>query len=174
VFNYGTEYYDPANLWQTIQDFSTSSSCTYTFMQPGSYVLVAWASSAPGIPTAGVPAIMGRSIHVSGTEGILLTGLQISPAGSVQVGDAVTFTATATHSADGDIYYRFDLIPNYGTTDYDPNNNYETIQDFSTTNTSTQTFTESGSYIIVVWASATPSFPTDVPPSIIGGSVTVE
>ena len=86
----------------------------------------------------------------------------------------MTFTASARNIAGGDIFYRFDLIPNYGTSSYDPNNNYEVIQDFSTAGSCTHTFTEAGGYIIVVWASPTASIPTEETPQIIGGSIAVE
>jgi hypothetical protein len=173
VFNYGSEYYDPINYWQTIQDFSSDNTCTHTFIQAGSYVVVAWASPTTNIP-GGAPPIMGRSITVGGDGGVLITNLDMDVTGTVRAGDSVTFAASAVNSAGGDVYYRFDLIPNYGTSDYDPNSNYQTIQDFSTSGNCTYNFTESGSYIIVVWASSTASIPTDIPPPIIGGSVTVE
>ena len=107
------------------------------------------------------------------SSSLVLTGLDISPAGALQTGQAVTFTATAINPAGGDVYYRFDLVPDYGTGDYDPFNNWQMVQGFSPTRTCTYTFTESGSYIIVVWASSTASIPTGIAPPIIGGSVAV-
>jgi PKD repeat protein len=172
--NYGTDSYDPANNWQTIQDFSTDSSCTYSFAQEGSYVVVVWASDSESIPTVNDPPIIGGSLTVGGEGDTAITGLDMNITGTPQAGDSVTFTASATNSSDGDIYYRFDLIPNYGTSSYDPNNNYQTIRNFSTGSNCTHTFTESGSYIIVVWASSTASIPTNTAPPIIGGSITVE
>jgi hypothetical protein len=171
--DYGTEAYDPLDNWQTIQAFSTATTCTHTFSEAGSYVIVVWASSTQNIPTGAAP-IFGGSVTVGDDSTVVINSLNISPTGTLQTGQMVTFTASAAHPTGGDIYYRFDLVPNYGTSSYDPNNNYQTIQDFSTNGTCTYTFTESGSYIIVVWASSTASIPTDMAPAIIGGSITVQ
>jgi hypothetical protein len=173
VPNYGTANYDPMNNWQTIQDFSTVKTCGHTFTETGSYVVVVWASLWQSIPFGAAP-IIGGSVTVGDDSLVTRSGLDMNITGTLRAGDSVTFTATAISSDGGDMYYRFDLIPNYGTSDYDPDNNYQTIQGFSAANTCTHTFNQAGSYIIVVWASATPSFPTDIPPPIIGGSVTVE
>jgi hypothetical protein len=103
-----------------------------------------------------------------------ITGLEIKLTATATVGDPVTFTASAISSCSGVINYRFDVIPDYGTDDYDPNNVFQSLQDFSTANICTHTFNESGGYIIVVWASPTLSIPTDIAPPIIGGSITIE
>ena len=116
-----------------------------------------------------------RFYPLTGTETdvkVLTTGLQITPAGEVEVGDSVTFTANAVNLDSGTIYYRFNLIPDYGTTDYDPFNNWSMIQDFSTANTCSYTFSEATDYIVVAFASATPDLSGDFI-TIIGGSVTV-
>ena len=171
--NYGTGNYDPFNNYQTIQDFSQANTCTHTFTQAGGYIVVVWASPTASIP-GNVPPIIGGSVTVGDSGPVRITGLGMNASGSLQVGDSVTFTAGGANSSGGDIYYRFDLIPNYGTGSYDPFNNYQTIQDFSTGGTSSYTFNQAGSYIIVVWASATASIPTAGAPPIIGESVTVE
>jgi hypothetical protein len=171
--NYGTNDYDAATNWQTIQEFSAAITCRKTFDTAGGYVVVAWASTTASIPTGAAP-IIGASFTIGGSAGVGITSLDMSPARTIQAGESVTFTASGVNATTGDIYYRFDLIPNYGTSSYDPNNNYQTIQSFSTANTCTHTFSEAGSYVIVVWASSTAAFPTDIPPPIIGGSITVQ
>jgi hypothetical protein len=170
---YATDDYDPDNDSQIIQDFSTDNNCIYTFAEAGSYVVVASASFTTSIPTGAAP-IIGGSFVIGGSGGVALTSLNISPTGTIQVGDSATFTASATLTGGGEVYYRFDLIPDYGTSDYDAFNNWQTIQEFSTASSCTYTFNESGSYIIVVWASPIAEFPSDEAPQIIGGSVTVE
>ncbi len=90
----------------------------------------------------------------------------------ISVNESVTITADAVSTCEGDIYYRFDLIPGYNTENYDANNVYTTIQDFSLENSVTHTFTSPGNYIIVAFASATQGFPVGAYP-IIGGSIIV-
>jgi hypothetical protein len=104
---------------------------------------------------------------------VAITGLDMNVTQALQVGDSVTFTASAINTCGEDIYYRFDLIPDYGTAEYDPAN-FENLQNFSQQNSLTRTFNEQGSWIMVVQASATEGFPTDPAIPIIGGSVTVE
>jgi plastocyanin len=170
--NYGTNDYDPFNNFQTIQNFSESKSCTHTFTQSGGYIIVVWASPTASFPATDRP-IIGGSVSVGGSGSVSITALDMSTTGTLQAGDSVTFTASGTSATGGDIYYRFDLIPNYGTNDYDPFNNFQTIQNFSKSKSCTHTFTQSGGYIIVVWASPTASFPATERP-IIGGSITVK
>jgi hypothetical protein len=170
--NYGTEDYDPMNNWQPLEDFSIDSSCTHTFTEAGGYVVVVWASSTSSIPIGAAP-IIGCSVTVGGVGPVVITGLEMNLSGALEVGDSVTFTAAATDPDAEEIYYRFDLIPNYGTNDYDPLENYQTIKDFSTASTCEYTFSESGNYVIVVWASEAASMPENAPP-IIGGSVAVK
>jgi hypothetical protein len=172
VPNYGSDNYDPVNTWQTLQAFSTTNTCTYSFTQEGSYVVVVWAAPTPSIPSGAAP-IIGGSVTIGSGNSVSLNSLSITPTGTVQSGDAVTFTAAGTDSGGGDVYYRFDLIPNYGTSDYDPNTVYTTVQDFSTQASTTHTFSTAGSYIMVVWASESQRFPEGTTP-IMGGSITVE
>lgn len=70
--------------------------------------------------------------------------------------------------------HRFDLIPHYGTEQYDPDHHFQTLQDFYAKSTCTHTFTAAGSYMVVVWASDTAGIPTGIAPPWIGGSITVE
>jgi hypothetical protein len=169
--NYGTDDYDPNNNWQTIQGFSTSSSCTHTFNTAGKYVVVVWASSTPNILTGAAP-IIGGSVTVGDDGSVDITGLSMNITETLETGASVTFTADAISSVAADLYYRFDLIPGYGIGEYDPMNVYETIQDFSTSNTCTYTFNEANSYVLIARASPTPSILSASAP-IIGGSVQV-
>lgn len=104
---------------------------------------------------------------------VTTTGLTFSPADSVAPGDTVTISASAVNRSGGPIYYRFDLVPNYGTSAYDPFNNWTMIQDFSTSNTCNYRFSSANNYIVVVYASSTMSIPTSGAASIIGGAVSV-
>jgi hypothetical protein len=113
------------------------------------------------------------SAELFGCSSIVITGLNTDMTAAPRAGDSVTLTVSAINCSGGEVYYRFDLVPNYGTSDYDPMNIFQTIQDFSTSNTCTHTFTESGSYVVVVWGSATASIPSGAAP-MFGGSITVE
>jgi sugar lactone lactonase YvrE len=173
--NYGTGDYDPANNFTTVQNFATQASYTHTFTTAGSYIMVVWASDVQGFPTVSAFPIIGPSVTVGGGQGTIdVTGLSMNLTQTPQVNDSVTFTASAISSTGGDIYYRFDLIPNYGTDDYDPANNFTTVQNFATQASYTHTFTTAGSYVMVVWASDVQGFPAVSAFPIIGGSVTVE
>jgi hypothetical protein len=170
--NYGTGSYDP-NSSQMLQDFSTSNSCTHTFDQEGSYIMVLFVSDTAGFLTDPDAPLFGGSLTVGGEGVVNMSRFERSPSGPVQVGSGVTFTAGAVASGGGDIYYRFHLIPDYGTSSYDANNS-QMLQDFSTSTSCTHTFTEAGSYIVVVFGSNTSAFlPVSAVP-IIGGAITIE
>jgi len=174
--NYGTSLYDPNNKFSTIQNFSNANTASYTFNETGSYIVVAWASPTNGFSSEYVQ-ILGGTVSVvdktdSGGTCIQITGLDFSTGQEAKTGDLVTFTADAVNMCSSTTYYRFDLIPNYGTSDYDPNNNFQTIQDFSTSASCAYRFSTAGNYIIVVRASTTPGFPSETPP-IFGGSIKV-
>ncbi len=170
--NFGTAAYDPVSGWEMIQDFSTTNVASYRFPEAGSYILVAWASPIPAIQPGAAP-IIGGSITVGGDQPVMLKGLKTNFTDNPKVGQIVKLTATAVNNSGGEIYYRFDLIPNYGLATYDPDNHWETIQNFSTIDTTTHTFTKAGSYIVVVWASATKKIPQGAAP-MFGCSITVE
>lgn len=102
----------------------------------------------------------------------LITGVKMDAMGTVKVGTTVNFTALTNHAYDQTIYYKFNIVPKYGTPEYDANNVWSTIQDFSTSTTASYTFTEAGSYIIVVFARSEVNTPID-PAPIYGGAITV-
>lgn len=168
--NYGTENYDPNNGYQTLQNFTASGTYSHTFNDTGAYILVAFASPDTSDPKIDAP-IMGACIDVGGS--IQINSLSMNATKALTAGDSVTFTVEALRNGGETLYYRFDLIPNYGTAQYDPYNNYETIQNYSTVNTCTHTFNQAGNYIIVVYAS-----PTDTHPgqgvAMIGGAIRVK
>lgn len=91
---------------------------------------------------------------------------------TIRVGEEVKITAEAISSCSGDLYYRFDYIPGYGTDSYDPNTNFKVIQDYKTQNYVTTTFAEPGNYIIVAKVSRTDQPVAGAAP-LIGSSLTV-
>jgi hypothetical protein len=174
VKDYGTTDYDPMTNWETRQNFSTSNFHTYAFTEPGIYVVIVQASSIPTIPVDTTPLQAGATVTVGDDSSISITGWDMDLAGvPTATGVPVQFEAEAISAEEEDIYYRFDLIPNYGTAAYDPVNNYQTIQDFSTEDECTHTFTSAGSYVVRVWASFTPSIPEGAAP-MVGGTITIE
>ena len=170
--NYGTADYDPFNVYETLQDFSTSNTLTHTFDTVGDYILVVFTSTSASIPTISNPSIIGGSISVGRGNNIQINMLDYSVTSSVNLGDSMIFTLDGIAGDSGDIYYRFDLIPNYGTADYDPFTVYETLQNFSTSNTLIHTFNTPGDFILVVFASDSLDIGTGAIP-IIGGSIHV-
>jgi cysteinyl-tRNA synthetase len=169
--NYGTADYDPNTNYTTVRNFSTQAAYSHTFTTAGSYIMVVWVSSTQSISSGAAP-IIGGAISIGDNGSIAATGLSMDLTGTTQTGDSVTFTASGLDSNGNDIYYQFYLIPNYGTSNYDPINVYQAIQSFSTATSCTYTFNTSGSYVVVIWMSSTPSIPSGAAP-IIGGSITV-
>ncbi len=176
VPNYGTAEYDPDNNYTTIQNFSSSNSVSYTFTKPGNYIVVVMASSNQGF-SSGYQQIMGGSVSVVSDSDLeetclQITGLDFSSGRDVKTGDLVIMTVQALNNCSDNTYYRFDLIPGYGTDEYDPYNNYTVIKDFSLSPTCSYKFDEAGSYIIVARASSSASLPSGAAP-LIGGSINV-
>lgn len=173
--NYGTDNYDPYNNFTTVQALSTSKTCTYSFTEAGSYVMVVKAAASESLSAGAVP-IIGKTFTVNSSrraDGNYpdLNSLSFDFNGVVQPGDSVTITAGA--SSGTGLYYKFHLVPNYGTGSYDPNNVWsEMVEGFTQNNSLTYTFAEAGDYIVVVFVSETQSIPTGATP-IIGGSIHV-
>ena len=170
--DYGTESYDPLTNWEMLQDFTTTSTVDHTFTQEGKYIVVARISSVQTLQQ-GVATLIGGSIAVGEDSPVHITGLSIDATDTIQVNQTVTFTATATHSANGTLFYRFHLVPNYGTDSYEPSTNWEILQDVSTNNSCSTTFTQPGSYVVVVFVSDTQAAPNNDTP-IIGSVITVD
>lgn len=169
VSDYGTAQYDPYNNSRMLQDFSTSNTCSHTFSSAGHYIIVVFASA--GAQVTGDNSMIGKRVSVGVKNPFNISSLTMNVNGRIEVGDAVTFTIE-TETSGQDAYYRFDLVPFYGTAQYDPYNNYKTIQDFSKSSATTYTFESSGAYILVAYASNGDGFLID-PMPIIGGSIKV-
>lgn len=171
--NYGTDDYDPFEGYTTLRDFSTGNTLTHTFTEQGGYVLIVYASASQGF-SSGVVPIVGGSVFIGPGHMVHMNNLAWSGDGTASVGDTIAFTALGvSDNSSDDLYYRFDLVPAYGTAGYDPYNNYTTIQDFSTNRTCNHLFTSPGSYIVVVYVNNSPMLPVAMAP-IIGGSITVK
>jgi C1A family cysteine protease len=170
VPNYGSNQYDPNNNYTTIQAFSTRNTCTYTFNSPGDYIVVVFAS--PTMDLSAGTAIIGKNISIGRSNTVHLGSLDLGLTGSVAVGQTLAFGANARSDNQATVYYRFDLIPNYGTDQYDPDNNYTTLQEFSTRSSCSYTFSSPGKYILVVFASYGQGTFYDAMP-IAGGSISV-
>lgn len=177
VADYGTDTYNSPYNSETIQDFSKNNSITRTVVEDGNYVLVVWCSTSPSLPEDPAPMI-GGSIRIGQAPCAdkycaQFYCLNIGAGADVKVGDWVVFNVSATAAIpDPRPYYRFDLVPNYGTAHYDPVYHWQTIRDFSQSNNYSYQFDEPGSYVIVVYASSTPNIPPGATP-LIGGVVTV-
>lgn len=169
--NYGTEDYDPYGNYETLQDFSTSNTLTYTFNTAGDYILVVFTSPVTSIESDNV-SIMGGSISVGSGNNVQINMLDYDVTSSINLDDSMTFSVDGIAGDGGDIYYSFELVPGYGTNDYDPVNINETLQDFSTSRTVTHTFDEPGDFILVVKASNSLTAESGAAP-IIGGSIHV-
>ena len=169
--NYGTDDYDAFNNYETLQSFSTTNILSHRFSEAGSYILVVFASPTPSLQS-GAP-IIGGSITIGGDQKIHFKSLKTNFSDNPRVGDQIKLTAEAINTDGSSVYYRFDLIPGYGTDAYDPYNNWETIRDFSTTNSVTHTFSQAGSYIVVVRASSKKEITEGAAP-MFGCSITVE
>jgi hypothetical protein len=174
VPNYGTENFDPNRNYQTLQGFSASSSCTHTFTSAGSYIIVVWVSFNHEFAPGPALPIIGSSVTVGGDNTVNFTRLERNPSSSIRSGSPLAFTAKAIIRSGGDVYYRFDLVRGYGSNEFDPVNNWEILQDFSTGDSCILTFGEPGNHVLVAWASFRRGFPESTPFPLIGGAITVE
>lgn len=178
IADYGTDNYNSPYNSETIQDFSKNNRITHTVVEDGNYVLVVWGSTSPNLPEDPAPMI-GSSIRIGQAPCAdkycsQFYCLSIGAGADVEVGDLVEFNVRAAGTLpDPRPYYRFDLVPNYGTANYDPAYNWQTVRDFSQRNDYSHQFDEPGSYVIVVHASSTPNIPSGAAP-VIGGVVTVK
>jgi len=169
---YGTPAYsDPRNPWVVMQDFSNANICTYAFPSPGNYIVVVRAVGDPNNYNAAEVPLSGTNVRVGGTEGdIQFNCLPTDASLATTVDVPITFSADAI--GEGAIYYKFWYRAGYGTTEY-ATNPWMVMQEFSTANTCTHTFTAPGDYVVVVWAVKDPNnIPQDYP--IIGMNVRVE
>ncbi len=98
-----------------------------------------------------------------------VTGISIT--GDNTVNSSMTITATASNECGGIVYYRFGIIPDYGTASYDPAN-WIAISDYTTSNSASYTFTTAGSWIFTATVNSTASEPTGAKP-MLGGCITI-
>lgn len=117
----------------------------------------------------------GDDVDDSGTPDtaaaeVNLTRIESGVSGTIAVGDAVTYRASATSVTGQDIYYRFGYVPGYDTDAY-ATAKWVKVQDWSTEDTCEFTFPSAGSYIITVDAANSASPAGYV--SLMGGSITV-
>ena len=173
VEDYGTGAYDPSN-WRAISEYTTSNSLSYTFTEAGSYIFTVTANDTPSEPAEPKP-MLGGCITIQPSGGTdcldLLKVTNVSITGTNTVNSPMTITATASNECGGTVYYRFGVVENYGTGSYDPSN-WQSISEYTTSNSLSYTFTEAGSYIFTVTANHTPSEPAE-PKPMLGGCITI-
>jgi len=116
------------------------------------------------------PAAFGDFIGPLTGE-VQFLGLSPSKLGIYEVGDTVTFKATAIGPEP--IYYKFWYREGYGTPAY-PSNPWNVMQDFSISSSATYTFTAADNYIVAVWATDDPNNVVPGAVSIMGMNVNVE
>ena len=167
--NYGTPEYD-ASPWVVMQDYSTSNICFGSFSEADDYIVVVRAVTDPNNEPTVLP-IFGQVVSVGNGSQVNIDNLSISETGTINVSQNVTFTANASSSAGDAIYYKFYYCANYGTSEYD-SSPWVVMQDYSTSNTCSYSFSEANDYIVVVRAVTDPNNePASLP--IIGGVITV-
>ena len=168
--NYGTATYE-ASPWVVMQEYSTSSTCQYTFPDDGLYIVVVRTVTDPNDEPADLP-IIGGVVAIGSSGQILLSGLSSDAGGDVTLGNTATYTVSGSISTGDTIYYKWFYRAGYGTSDYD-SSPWVVAQDYSTSNSCGFSFPSAGKYIVVVRAVTDPNNePADLP--IIGGVVTVE
>lgn len=168
--NYGTADYS-TTAWTTVQDYSTSNSCQYTFPNNGSYVIVARAVTDPQNEPSALP-IIGGVITVGGNGNQVNISSYDSPSPTnIEAGGSTAVSANAATSSGAPVYYKFYYCGNYGTSLYD-STPWTTVQEYSTSSTCNYSFPSAGNYISVVRAVTDPANePAAL--TIIGGVVSV-
>lgn len=168
--NYGTADYSTSS-WVAVQEYSTSSSCTYTFPDSGSYVIVVRAVTDPVHEPDALPIVGGIVTVGGGSDTVNITSYASTASSSLKLGEPVSLAVNASTSGGNQVYYKFYYCGNYGTTDY-ANTPWTTVQEYSTVNYATYNFQNAGNYIVVARAVTNPaSEPASLP--IFGGLLTV-
>ncbi|MFH0730220.1 MAG: kelch repeat-containing protein [Pseudomonadota bacterium] len=164
--NYGTSAYE-SSPWVVMQEYSITNSCTYTFPQDGSYIVVARVVADPNNEPVDLP-IIGGVVTIGNGNGVRITSLSAGDSGAVNPGKPITYTANASSPSGGTLYYKWFYCANYGTSAY-ATSPWVVVQDYSTDNSCDYTFPSAGSYVIVVRAVTDPNNePADLP--IIGAT----
>lgn len=172
VPSFGVEGYDPYNNYIVMQDFSESAICEYGITEPGDYIFTFYVSPTQGFQTPLSP-IIGGSVSIDNQRKISVNSFSLDIDTAVTAGDTVVFSVDSVSSVESDtLYYRFDLIPNYGKESYDAFNGYTTIQNWSTSNECAHVFDDANDYIVIAYVSDFAGFQPDVTP-IFGVSVHV-
>ncbi len=173
--DYGTSGYDGQH-WRSMTDteWVSSNAVSYTFTQTGKYIVVVWVSeSTEGVGATGIP-ILGCSLNIS-ENSCPVNFTSFSAAGDKTVNSSTAFTVTADDGCSSSMNYRFSVHPDYGTASYDSEHWLQmTDTEWISSGSISYTFTQSGKYIVVVWAATDTGDvdATDVP--IIGWSVEIE
>ena len=126
--------------WLVGQDWSASNAWTWTPGSPGSYTVQVWVRNFGSV--AAYDAWRNANASITGPLPLTVTSLNSSPSGSTQLGNLVTWTATATGGT-GPYSYRF-LVYNGST--------WSVGQDWSAANTWAWTPSTTGTYSFQVWA----------------------
>jgi hypothetical protein len=140
--------------WFMMQDWSTSTTFTWTTSVAGRYTIGLWARSA-GV-TTDLPQITSQATYVISTTvpSVPMTGATVtSSQASPRVGTSVTLSASASGGTTP-YSYRWWVQRNGGA--------WVMLQDWNTSATLNWTPMETGSYIIGLWARGTGSA-TDLP-----------
>lgn len=181
--DYGTSDYDPVNGWVRMtggDGFTTSKTINYAFNEPGYYVVVAGMSSERAIPSV-MPQI-GTTVAVRSASGGSSGACRVTPkmmsldiSDIPRAGSPVTFSINAVSECSGTVYYYYSYAPDYGTSDYDPQNGWvrmiNSADGFTTSNRISYSFPDPGHYIVVVWTSSQRA-PQD-PTALIGTTLPV-
>ncbi len=172
--DYGTDGYDNTQ-WtsMTSTEWVTTSNIRYKFRQAGKYIVVVWVTTDVDNMDQGSVAIAGTYIEIGGTCRSQFSGFSVS--GSQVQDSAVTISVNGLNTCTDDLYYRYSVHPHYGTSGYDNTQwTLMTPQEWSYNNNVSHTFTQSGKYIVVIWATSSlnSTDPTGIP--ILGWSMDIE
>ncbi len=166
--NYGTAEY-ATSPWVVMQEYSTESTCEYTFPGDGNYIVVVRTVADPTNEPENFP-IIGGVVSIGATTNPNVIELSTDGVGPVAPDSEVTYTIDASSSDDADLYYKwfYQAVSDTDTEDESP---WVVVQDYSTSNTCEYTFPEEGKYVVVVRAVSDPdNEPEDFP--IVGGILT--
>ncbi len=116
-------------------------------------------------------ADMGAIAFLQSQPTVTISNMSLNNPMPIQQGDALAVTVDAAAADGSDLYYKFYYCGNYGTDSYDTTP-WTVVQPYSKSNRATYTFSEDGSYVIVVRVVPNPANePDDLP--IVGAVVTV-
>lgn len=116
-----------------------------------------------------------RSFSFIAPSGCRVTPKSLSTdiTGIPAAGTAVQFTVNAVSKCGGTIYYRYAYHADYGSDAYNSGAwIVMTPTEFTTSNSISYTFPNTGHYVVVVWTTPSTAAPTPVP--LIGTSITIE